>query len=38
MDRVYTHPKLEELQFEMCKVDKWYPYGGTPELEIGEWN
>ncbi len=37
-DRVYTHPKLEELQFEMSKVDKWYPYGVTPELEIGEWN
>lgn len=30
-DRVYTHPMLEELQSEMGKIGKWYPYGVTPE-------
>lgn len=28
-DRVYTHPMLEELQDEMGKIGKWYPYGVT---------
>ncbi|MCM1224744.1 MAG: tyrosine-type recombinase/integrase [Lachnospiraceae bacterium] len=32
-DRVYTHPMLEELQQEMRKIGKWYPYGVTPEFE-----
>lgn len=32
-DRVYTHPMLEELQQEMEKIGKWYPYGTTPKYE-----
>lgn len=32
-DRVYTHPMLEELRYEMGKVEKWYPYGTTPKFE-----
>ncbi len=32
-DRIYTHPLLAELQAEMSKIDKWYPYGVTPEFK-----
>ena len=32
-DRVYMHPKLDELRYEMGKVEKWYPYGTTPKFE-----
>lgn len=35
-DRVYTHPMLEELQFEMGKIKQWYPYGVTPEVHFEE--
>ncbi len=35
-DRVYTHPLLEELQVEMRKIDKWYPFGITPELVLDD--
>jgi len=35
-DRVYTHPLLEELQVEMRKIDKWYPFGVTPELVLDD--
>ena len=35
-DRVYTHPLLEELQSEMGKIGKWYPYGVTPEPVVDD--
>ena len=35
-DRVYTHPLLEELQGEMVKIGKWYPYGATPEPVVDD--
>lgn len=35
-DRVYTHPLMEELQVEMKKINKWYPYGVTPEVVMND--
>lgn len=35
-DRVYTHPMLEELQAEMNKVGKLYPYGVVPDVDADD--
>lgn len=37
-DRVYTHPLMEELKFEMTKIKKWYPYDVMPEVHTEEFD